>query len=165
MERTFIDKIMSRKEVQEITNLIMKDDLTRSDLMRLLNLLTANELKLANLGEYTTYLLGKYYTWVCDLGKVAEFLYEYEAKISTYGFSPEGTKEISDILSETKKLMLRDVKFAVNIFLYIVRSSLALSALAFDTLSKQRYEYEYGNWPMPAMAPAEKSKSIWPFRT
>jgi len=165
MERTFIDKILSRKDVEQMMQLIMKEDLTRQDLMRLLNMLTATELKLANFGEYDRYLVGKYYTWVRDLVKVAEFLYDYVDKIDTYHFSPEGTIEIKDTLEQVKKMMLHDVKFSADIFLYLVRSSLSISGLAFDTLSKQRYEYEYGNWPMPQMAPANKSKSIWPFRT
>lgn len=166
MEKSFIDKILSRKEVTELQNLIMKEDLTRRDLLKLLYMLTSAELKLSNLGEYDRYLLGKYFTWVRDLVKVAEFLYDYVDQIKTdkVKFSNEGKEEILDTLEQVKKMFLHDVKFSADIFLFLTRSSLALTGIAFDTLSKQRFEYEYGGQP-PLMQPQQPASRGWnPFR-
>lgn len=166
-ERTFIDKLLSRKEVFELQQLIQKEDLTRSELLKLLYMLTATELKLANLGEYDRYLLGKYFTWVRDLVKVAEFLYDYESQVESFdGFTDEGKKEIKETLDAIKKMMLHDVKFSVDIFLFLIRSSLGLTALGFDTLSKARYEYEYGSgYPGVVQPTATPQSSRWnPFK-
>jgi hypothetical protein len=164
-EKTFIDKLLSRKEVDALQNLIEKPDLTRQDLLKLLYMLTGAELKLSNLGDYDRYLLGKYFTWVRDLVKVAEFLYDYISQIDSYKFSPEGTQEIKDTLEAVKKMMLHDVKFSADIFLFLTRSSMGLSALAFDTLSKGRYEYEYSGYPTTPAASVGPQKSSWnPFK-
>jgi len=163
LERTFIDKLLSRKEVEELQNLIMKDDLTRKDLLKLLYMLTGAELKLANLSEYDRYILGKYFTWVRDLVKVAEFLYDYEIQIDTYNFSEEGKQEIKDTLVAIKKMYLHDVKFSADIFLFLTRSSMAISGIAFDVLSKSRFEYEYGNVGI-VEAPVPSKGGVWPFK-
>jgi len=162
MEKTFVDKLLSRKEVMELQNLIMKEDLTRQDLLKLLYMLTSAELKLSNLGEYDRYLLGKYFTWVRDLVKVAEFLYDYVDQIEKgkVKFSDEGKKEILDTLDQVKKMFLHDVKFSADIFLFLTRSSLALTGIAFDTLSKQRFEYEYGG-QYPLTQPQQPSSKGW----
>jgi hypothetical protein len=168
-EKTFIDKLLSRREVESLQQLIQKDDLTRSDLLKLLYMLTGAELKLSNLGDYDRYLLGKYFTWIRDLVKVAEFLYDYESKIDSYRFSKEGSAEIKETLAAVKNMMLHDVKFGADIFLFLTRSSMGLSALAFDTLSKGRYEYEYTGAGYPGSSPQQpvgptKSSSWNPFK-
>ena len=166
MEKTFIDKLLSRREVTELQNLIMKEDLTRRDLLKLLYMLTSAELKLSNLGEYDRYLLGKYFTWVRDLVKVAEFLYDYVDQIEQdkVKFSAEGKKEILDTLDQVKKMFLHDVKFSADIFLFLTRSSLALTGIAFDTLSKQRFEYEYGGQYPNLPQPQPSSRGWNPFK-
>lgn len=164
-DKTYIDKLLGRKEVDQLKRLIEKDELDRSDLLRLLYLLTGGELKIVNLTEWDRYLLGKYYTWIRDLVKVAEFLYDYEDNVKTgivkFGVHKE---EIGDGLKSIKKMVLHDVKFSVDIYLFLTRSTLSLSGAAFDRLSKSRYEYEYGNYPTGQNVSSvenEKPKSFW----
>lgn len=141
-EKTFIDKLLGRKEAERLRELIKKDDLTREELLELLYMLSNIELKLTNLTEYDRYLLGKYFTWIRDLTKLAEFLYDYEQQIEKFNFK-KYKNEIKEMLDQIKKMILHDVKFSVDVFLFLSRSTLGLKAFAFDSLSKSRFEYEY----------------------
>jgi len=141
-EKTFIDKLLGRKEAERLRELIKKDDLTREELLELLYMLSNIELKLTNLTEYDRYLLGKYFTWVRDLTKLAEFLYDYEQQFEKFDFKKHKEK-IKNTLDQIKKMVLHDVKFGVDVFLFLARSTLGLNAFAFDSLSKSRFEYEY----------------------
>lgn len=166
-DRTFIDKVLGRKEVEQLKELVEKEDLTRSDLLKLLYMLTGAELKIVNLSEWDRYLLGKYYTWIRDLVKVGEFLYDYEDNIKKGKVTfTQHKEEIDEGILSIKKMLLHDIKFSVDIYLYLTRSTLSLNGAAFDNLTKNRYEYEYGNYPGQAVTPieAEKPKSWWRLR-
>ncbi len=153
-EKTFIDKLLGRREAERLRELIKKDDLTREELLELLYMLTNIELKLTNLQEYDRYLLGKYFTWVRDLTKLAEFLYDYEQQLEKFNFK-KYKQEIKEILDQIKKMMLHDVKFSVDVFLFLSRSTLGLEAFAFDSLSKSRFEYQY-DYPYTLVPSLEK---------
>jgi hypothetical protein len=166
-EKSFIDKLLGRKEVYALEQLMKKEELTRSELLDMLYMLTSVELKLANLGEYDRYLLGKYFTWVRDFVALAEFLYDYQSEINNCKFSPEAKKDIEDTLKAIQKTIIHDVKFSVDIYLFLIRSTMGLTAMAFDTLSKGRYEYEYsGSSGYPIQQPQQPSKGSWlnPFK-
>jgi hypothetical protein len=165
-EKSFIDKLLGRKEVYALEQLMKKEDLTRSELLDMLYMLTSVELKLANLGEYDRYLLGKYFTWVRDFVALAEFLYDYQSEIKNCNFTPEAKKDIEDTLKAIQKTILHDVKFSVDIYLYLIRSTMGLTAFAFDSLSRQRFEYEYSGNYGAIQQPQQPSKGSWlnPFK-
>ena len=154
---SFTDKLLGKDIARRIQYLIKKD-LNREDLLELLYLLTNIELKLANLSDYDRYLLGKFFAWIRDLVKLGEFLYDYIESIED-----ETDEETIDILKSIKNMVLHDIKFAVDIYLYLLRSTSGISAFAFDALSKMRYEYEYGGNHENLKPPQEK-KSLFFFR-
>lgn len=172
-EKAFTDKLLGRQDAEKLRDLIRKDDLTRSELLELLYLVCGVELKLVNFDERDRYILGKYYTWIRDLVKLAEFMYDYEIYLNTaesiisapaknYSqlsaddalFSKYGDltahldiKEIEYLrvnMKSIKQMTLHNIKFSVDIFLFLTRSTLSLSGVGFDTLSKSRFEYSYG---------------------
>jgi len=149
--QSFTDKLLG-KDIARRIQLLIKKDLSREDLLELLYLLTNVELKLANMSEYDRYLLGKYFTWIRDLVKLGEFLYDYIENSELLNIDDE-TKET---LQGIKNMVLHDIKFAVDIFLYLLRSTLGVGAFAFDSLSKMRYEYEYGGNTENFKPPSEK---------
>ncbi|MEM5810114.1 MAG: hypothetical protein QW156_04480 [Candidatus Aenigmatarchaeota archaeon] len=142
-DKTYIDKILAKSESESLKSLIKKNELTREDLLEILYLLTGLEIKLSNFDEYTRYVLGKYFTWIRELVKIAEFIYDYEEEIRK-----GEDDEVNIVYQQIKNMMLHNTKFAVDIFLYLSRSSLSLEGVAFDKLSKSRYEYEYGQQEM-----------------
>jgi hypothetical protein len=61
-------------------------------------------------------------------------------------------------------MYLHDVKFSADIFLFLTRSSMAISGIAFDVLSKSRFEYEYGQSAGVVEAPTSSKGGVWPFK-
>ena len=160
LEKSMIDKLLGRKEIESLRKIIRKRDLEREDLLELLYMLTGVELKLANLNEYDRYMLGKYFVWVREFVKIAEFLFDYKEKLEVISFTNEQTKIfIQKVLKDMMALHLHNVKFSVDIFLYLSRSTLGLTMAGFDKLSTNRFEYEYSQpSPLPAnQAPEQRS--------
>jgi hypothetical protein len=158
-EKTYTDKLLARKEVSEIQELIKKEDLTRSELLDMLYLLSSSEIKLANFGDWDRYLLGKFLAWIRDFVSICEILYDYKEFYDPEKHSEEEKKdpekakqidkevgrspEIAKLMENNRKFMLHNIKFLVDIYLYLSRSTLSLSMSAFEILSTSRYEYAY----------------------
>lgn len=157
-EKTYVDKLLDRKDVEKLEQLMMKEDLTREDLLKLLYMLSGIEIKLANLSEWDRYILGKYFTWIREFVKISEFLFDYMEKLDKEQFPKDG--QVMQTLEEVKKMQLHDVKFSVDVFLYIARSTLSIKGAAFDSLSTNRFDYQY-NTPPQAVQPAQPQKKGW----
>lgn len=158
VEKTFVDKVLAKSEVNEIKELMQKASLTREDLLKLLYLLAGNEIKLLNFGEYDRYLLGKFFAWVRDFVSCAELLFDYKDRVG------KGEVKISKLakaaLKNSETMLLHDIKFVIDIYCYLGRSTLSLGAVSFDTLTSQRFEYAYSNAQPTASAPENKGISI-----
>jgi len=158
MERTFVDKVLDRQDVESIKALMRKEDLTREELLELLYLLASNEVKLVNLGDWDRYLLGKYFAWIRDFVSIAETLYDYLELIrknpddEDLQLDDETRKE----LENAKKQILHAVKFNADVYLFLMRSTLSIEGVAFDTLTKNRFEYAYPQVDISAQ-PEQKS--------
>jgi len=148
-ERSFVDKLLDRKDVEKIEQIITKDELTREDLLQLLHLIAGVETKLVNYTEYDRYLLGKYYAWISDFVNAAELFYDVEKQIKDFlqqqNSDPQVWEKTKKILDYIRGLLLHDVKFSVAVFLFLSRSSLSVNAKAFDTLMTSRFEVEYNS--------------------
>lgn len=155
VEKSYTDKLLARAEVSKIQELIKKEDLTRSELLEILYLLSSSEIKLANFGDWDRYLLGKFLAWIRDFVSICEVLYDYKEK---YEEIPEADKDdekamtsatiksdIKNLMENNRKYMLHNIKFLVDIFLYLSRSTLSLSMSAFEILSTSKYEYAYSD--------------------
>lgn len=155
-EKTYTDKLLARKEVTEIQALIKKEDLTRSELLEMLYLLSSSEIKLANFGDWDRYLLGKFLAWIRDFVSMAEILYDYKEKYDKINEKDKTKKNITkNLMENNRKFMLHNIKFLVDIYLYLSRSTLSLSMSAFEILSTSRYEYAYPT--MEGLTPREES--------
>ena len=154
-ERTFIDKVMSKEDVEAIRDLMRKEKLTRSELLELLYRIAANEAKLINLGAHERYLLLKFYVWIREFVKVAEQLYDYKETIEKLTedkilLMPEyGNKLIENNI----QLIEHNIKFLVDLYLNICRTSLSLGMSGFKEVLTNKYEVMYPNQPnMPQEA-------------
>lgn len=190
-EKSYTDKLLAKDDVKSIQDLIKKDDLTRSELLEILYLLSSSEIKLANFGEWDRYLLGKFLAWIRDFVSSCEILYDYkemyekfdvkkdeasskiaiDAEIADYKKTlevcfnyteetekdekiklmmskyeeslPSTMKDIISLMENNRKFMLHNIKFLVDIFLYLSRSTLSLGMNAFEILSTSKFEYAY----------------------
>jgi len=158
IDKTFVEKVLAKEEVNEIKDIMCKESLNRSDLLKLLYLLAGNEIKLLNMGEFDRYLLGKFFAWVRDFVSVAEILFDYKDKVDG------GKIKISELsktaLDNSEKMLLHDIKFVIDVYCYLGRSTLSLGATAFDTFTSNRFEYNYSQAGGAAAAPESKGMSI-----
>lgn len=166
-ERSFVDKLLDRRDVEKIERIITKEKLTREDLLQLLYVITGIETKLVNYSEYDRYILGKYYAWIRDFVNVAELFYDVEQQIREFYQNIE--KNVKDkkhrekykeqwaktqrILDYIRGLLLHDVKFAIDVFLFLSRSTLSLNAEAFKSLLTNKFEVEYSSPEAVGMIP------------
>jgi hypothetical protein len=147
-EKTHTDKLLARQDIGQIQALIKKDDLTRSELLEMMYLLSSSEIKLANFGEHDRYLLGKFLAWIRDFTNVCEILYDYREayeKIDAEDPDKETKEDMKGLMESNRKYMLHNIKFLVDLFLYLSRSTLSLSMSAFEILSTAKYEYAYAD--------------------
>lgn len=160
-ERSLVDKALARRNVEKIEDLLRKDEWTREDVKLLLNYLVSDELKLLYLRDWDRYILGKYFVWLREIVRVGEDYYDIEESIKrrieqlknkqlTENEDEDARKAAIEeyknrlkVLKRIEKGFISSIQFAVDIFLYIGRSSLSLYGKAFDSLLKPHTEYEY----------------------
>lgn len=140
-EKTFIDKTLARSDIEEIKDIMQKEDLKRKDLLKLLYLLSGTEIKLVNFDEFDRYLLGKFYAWIRDFVASAETLYDIQEDIAKKKITVNANT--IKMLENVRVKLVHSVKFLVDVFFYLSRSTLSLEASGFDTITKTRYEYYY----------------------
>ena len=159
-EKSFIDKLLARDDVDKMRELIKKDDWTRKDVSEILYLLSGNEQKLLNHTDYSRYFSLKFYVWVREFAKTLEEFYDardyYEIKDKPTNKTgkkdkSKGEDKPSFKLTDRAKLMNKNIikelehttKFLIDLLLRIDRTSMSLGAKAFQEALTNRYEVVY----------------------
>jgi len=143
-ERSFIDKMLARRDIDDVRELIKKKVLTREDLLEILYMLSSSEAKLLNYSEWDRYIILKYFVWLRDFIKVAEILYEYDENLKKQ--KENGviiTEETLRILKNNQQFISHNAKFLIDLYFNIARTTLSLGATGIMELLKQRYEVAY----------------------
>jgi len=110
VEKSSIDKLLGKEEIEKVRQLVKKDRLTRKDLKDLLYLINSAEAKLYNLSAWERYVITKYYVWVREFFKNAEIQFDFiEGKLMLYstcklckGYRKQ-TDEIDEFLKDVKE--------------------------------------------------------------
>jgi len=154
-EQTYTDKILAKRVIQKLERYMKKQELNREDLAEILYLLTSEEIKLLAFNEWDRYLLGKFFAWIRDFMLTAEKIFELAEK--------EKDEELKRYWVKAKKEMESVIRFLVDVFNYIARSTLSKDAYAFEVLTTQRIEYIY-----PHMVQQQEQQKplpyLWLFR-
>jgi len=154
-EQTYTDKILAKRVIQKLEKYMKKQELNREDLSEILYLLTSEEIKLLAFNEWDRYLLGKFFAWVRDFMLTAEKIFELSEK--------EKDESLKAYWLKAKKEMESVIRFLVDVFNYIARSTLSKDAYAFEVLTTQRIEYIYPH--MTAQQEQQKPLPyLWLFR-
>lgn len=170
-EKTFIDKLLAKEDVQAIRQIIKKPKLTRSDMLEALYMLSSNESKLLNFDEWNRYVLLKFFVWIREFIKIAELSFDYHDDLElkeklcscggyvnikdktlhylkkcgcekpTYVFSI--TTRTKRLLENQQRLIEHNVKFLIDLYFAIGRTSLSLGATGFLEILKNKYEIHY----------------------
>lgn len=144
-EKTFSDKVFARDEVEKIKDLMRKDSLSRQDLNELLYLMSSTESKLLNLGEWDRYVMAKYYVWVREFFKQLEILFDYIEDIEKKEKNGEITLKPTTrkLLYNNRKLAEHNLKFLIDFYFQIMRTSLSLGGQLVSDLLGQKFEFQY----------------------
>lgn len=158
-ERTMIDKVLAKEDVNRAKELIKKPKLKREELLEVLYLLAATESKLLNLGEWDRYVILKFFVWIREFIKVAELLYDYQDELK----KPENKNkfQLSDrtkrILENNERLIEHNAKFLIDLYFNICRTTLSLGATGLLELIKNKYEVIY---PQQTLTQVENTGNV-----
>lgn len=164
-EKTFIDKVLAKQDVDKIRELIKKPKLTRSDLLELLYMLSSTESKLVNYGAWDRYVILKFFVWIREFVKVAEMLYDYQDDLkkkensckncnntkvkctckNDLKFTPQIvlTEMTKKLLFNNERYIEHNAKFLIDLYLNISRTTLSLGATGFLETLKNKFELAY----------------------
>lgn len=146
-EKTYIDKVLSRADINEMRKLMKKEKLERHEVIDLLYLLSSSESKVLNHTSWERYIVLKFFVWIRDFVKTIEQLFDYindlEKKEAEKLISI--SEETKRILTNCERLIQHDSKFLVDLYLNMVRSSLSVNGYAFEKLLTNRAELVYPN--------------------
>lgn len=172
-ERTFIDKVLAKDDINAIRELIKKPTLERSDVLEILYLISGVEAKLLNYSEWDRYIQLKFFVWIREFAKILEILFDYEdelAKKNNYcvickhfikntDFSTKScvckepqkelilTDRTKRLLNNNKLLMQHNLKFLVDLYVNMERTSMSIKGTGFIELIKNKFEVAYHNMP------------------
>jgi len=175
VEKTYIDKLLSRKDVEEVKDLIQKDKLTRSELLKLLYMCLGTESKLVNLSSWDRYVILKFFVWIREFIKIAELMYDYKeyllkkTKICSNcnnidckcgNFKPylvlsDRTKQI---LEHNERMIEHNAKFLIDLYFNLIRTTLSLGGTGFMELLKNKFEMSYPQQNLPAQGVDQPTK-------
>lgn len=144
-EKTYIDKILSRQDVDRVRELIRKKNLEREDVLEMLYLLSSNESKLLNFGEWDRYVILKFFVWIREFVKIAELLYDYQDDLKAKENKGELTLSARSkkLLKNNERFIEHNAKFLIDLYFNICRSTMSLGATGFMELLKNKYEVVY----------------------
>lgn len=183
-EKTFIDKMLGRDDVESVRKIISKTQLDREDMMKLLNLLSSNESKLWNYGEWDRYIMAKFFVWIREFVAVAENLYDYKDDLERKtkscancnnrigdkenpcncgeNFKPvfKLKKDSYQIFNNITRLLEHNVKFLVDLYFNLSRTTLSLGATGLLELLKNKYEVVYPEKGMTQTQPQQPTVQL-----
>jgi hypothetical protein len=160
-EKTFIDKILARQDVDAIRELIRKGKLTREQLLEILYMMSSSESKLWSFTQWDRYVILKYFVWVREFVKVAELLFDFEEYLNKQKEDNpdfEISKMTKKLINNNVKLIEHNIKFLIDLYFNIARTSLSVNATGFTEILNNKYEVSYDQKLMAT--PMQEKKPI-----
>lgn len=156
-ERSFIDKMLAKQDVDYIRELMRKERLNRSELLELLYMCLSTESKLLNYSEWSRYVILKYFVWIREFIKIAELLFDYQDFLKKQEASGKImlTERTRQLLDNNERLIEHNAKFLIDLYLNIGRTSLSLGATGLMELLTNKYEVVYPDQKVGSSIPAE----------
>lgn len=166
-EKTAIDKVLAREDINRAREIIKKKDLSREDISELMYIITSTESKLVNYNEWDRYIILKFFVWIRELIKTNEIMFDFREKLETRKnicrscYKEIETKKDDKCLCEKKipvlqltensqemmlnisRLVQHNIKFLVDLYLNLSRTTLSLGGHGFFELLKNKFEIDY----------------------
>lgn len=143
-ERTVIDKLFAREDIDRIKDLQKKRDLTKEEWQELLHLMTAVEPKLLNLEPELMYKFSKFIIAVASFITLSASYSDAKEKLD---LRKQSGGLISDralsLFNEARARTDKSTKLLLSVFLYSGRVTLSNKAMAFKEFIRAQWELEY----------------------
>lgn len=150
-EKTFLDKLLARDDVDRLREILAKTELSDEDLKIALYQLNSTEAKLVNYSPWERHVMLKFHIWIRADVKILQ-LYLH-AKIGIDKLTDATNKEsylsdankilVKDKIAELKKMYIEIIQSLSDVFLHIERTSLSIDGMAFKEALKNRFEIDY----------------------
>lgn len=144
-DQSLIDKLLAKGESDRLTEIVKKKELSRSEVLELMNLLVGVEAKLVKLDLWQRHVINKFFVWIREFVKTLELLIDVEEELFI-SINDEDLEKLKfkQMLSAIRTSIEHDVKFLVDVYLNLTRTSLSLgNSNAFNEMLKQKYEVTY----------------------
>lgn len=171
VNKTFLDKLFGKEDIETLKKLSKKSPWKREDVNEVMYMLAGVESKLHNYSGWDRYVILKFYVWIRENVKALELLFDYKERLDGDGevnerkvLSSDNTSLLLEEIPEThiklssvsKKLfenirerMEHNIKFLVDLYLNIGRTSMSIGATAFLEALNNKYEISYGTHQTP----------------
>lgn len=144
-EKTYIDKLLAKNEVERTKELIRKAQLSREEILELLHMCSSAESKLVNYSEWDRYVILKFFVWIREFVKVAEIMFDMRDDLTKR--EENGEFILSDrskqMLLNNERMISHNTKFLVELFFSIMRTTLSVGGTGFLELLKNKFEMSY----------------------
>lgn len=146
-DKTFLDKLFTKEEVNRVKELVQKHPLSRSELLELLYLCLGVESKLWNLSSWDRYITLKFFVWIREFIKLAELMHDFmdykkkQEKLKKWIRNPR----METLLERNTLLIEHNCKFLIDLYLNINRTTLSLGSTGFLEALKNKFEFAYSN--------------------
>lgn len=154
-EKSWTDKLLGAKEIEEIKEIIKKPLIFREDTHNLMLLMNAIESKLVNLNEYERRELGTFVIFLGNRIRMMDVLFDIQDKIEN------GTYQLLEAshrkFLETYYKMSHNIKYLFTVFTFPSRTSLSLDAFAIKNLMKTSYDISYSGLAQEGYAGQQNS--------
>lgn len=153
-ERTVIDKLFAREDVERIRELQKEIELDKSQLQELLHLISSVEPKLLNLEPWTMYALSQFIVGVTGFVSLAMHYCDVEDLFNEAELAGKTiSKRTKELFNQSRLKVDRSMKFILSVFLYSGRVTLSNKALAFKEFTRAQWELEYSKPPQNNVVP------------
>lgn len=142
-ERTVIDKLFAREDIERIREMSKTTRLSKAELQELLHLLTSVEPKLLNLKEWTMYAMSQFLVGITGFVTLAMQYCDAQDLINERKALGKVSKRTEELFEESRLKIDRSMRFIVNVFSYSGRVTLSKDALAFKEFVRAQWELEY----------------------
>lgn len=153
-EKTYIDKMLSKQDIDSTKEVFKKDDLTREELLELLHSCVNSEMQLKNFSKWERQIVLKLYVWIGEFSKLAQMMFDIKDQIKTnfHHYTPE----CHNLMNQCSRMMEHITKYMISFYHNITRTSLSIQATAFTELLHNKFEMVYDDPRMRAMMDMNK---------
>jgi len=138
-DKSLLDKLFAKDEIEKITTIHKKTSPTREDMQELKQLLTGMESKLLNFDEDYPHILGRYLVRIIETFSYYESMEEFYSRIKDHLTEPR-TKEL--YASMIYKLKATCLFYSSN-FQWIERSTMSIQGSGFFNALTNKFELSY----------------------